>query len=122
MLHAIQTTSLIASHYEHLKSSNAGHTNIFAANVSANTSLSPPIDDVKQINATVSRVNEQLSMGNSSLYFSVNNESGKTVVKLIDANTGELIRQTPTEAALVISARIELLMNKTSGALFEAEA
>lgn len=48
-----------------------------------------------------------------SLQFSVDRESGETVVKIVDTETHEVIRQIPSEELLVITHR----MHSTAGSL-----
>ena len=54
----------------------------------------------------------------NSLTFSIDDESGKTVVKITDANTGETIRQIPAEEILEITRSLE----KMKGMLLRQEA
>ncbi|MGE0386480.1 MAG: flagellar protein FlaG [Gammaproteobacteria bacterium] len=42
-----------------------------------------------------------------SLQFSVDEDSGRTVIKVIDRDTGSVLRQIPTEEMLAISRRLE---------------
>ncbi|MBI2802762.1 MAG: flagellar protein FlaG [Gammaproteobacteria bacterium] len=42
-----------------------------------------------------------------SLEFSVDRESGDTVVKVVDSNTKEVIRQIPSEEVLAIAHRLQ---------------
>jgi flagellar protein FlaG len=42
-----------------------------------------------------------------NLEFSVDTDSHRTVVKMMDTSTGELIRQFPTESTLAISRGID---------------
>ena len=54
---------------------------------------------VKQLNNYVQSINRNLE-------FNIDNDSGKTVVKVIDAETDELIRQIPNEEALYIAKQL----------------
>lgn len=53
-----------------------------------------------------------------SLQFSVDKGSGETVVRVIDTETKELIRQIPSEELLVIAARLR----ETAGVLLQEHA
>jgi len=55
---------------------------------------------VKQLNSYVQSINRNLE-------FNIDNDSGKTVVKVIDAETDELIRQIPNEEALIIARQLD---------------
>ena len=52
------------------------------------------------------------------LQFSVDEESGKTVIKVIDTETEEIIRQIPPEIILEIQKRL----GETNGLLFQSSA
>ncbi len=55
---------------------------------------------------------------NSHLKFSVDKSTGKTVVKIVNGNTGEVIRQIPPEETLRIMSK----MRDVIGILFDREA
>lgn len=59
--------------------------------------------DVREAVATL---NQAMRQSNQSLEFSIDNDSQKTVVKMFDTKTGELIHQFPSEATLAISRNI----------------
>ena len=46
---------------------------------------------------------------NNNLQFSVDKETGKTVVRVVDAQNGETIRQIPSEEALALSKSLDKL-------------
>ena len=56
------------------------------------------------------------SVSNSSIQFSLDDDSGRTVVKLVDTQTEEVLRQFPSEEMLAISKSIDrmqgLLINR----------
>jgi flagellar protein FlaG len=54
----------------------------------------------------------------SSLEFSVDGDTGKTVVRIVDASTQELIRQIPSEEMLSIARN----MDRFEGLLFKSKA
>lgn len=56
-------------------------------------------DSVKQLNNTA-------SLYNSSLLFSVDKDTGATVVKVVDKENNKVIRQIPSEEALRIAKAI----------------
>ena len=61
-------------------------------------------DAVKQLNSYVQSINRNIE-------FNIDNDSGQTVVKVIDSETDELIRQFPDDEALSIAKHL----NETSG-------
>lgn len=54
----------------------------------------------KVVEATVVKLNDFAQSVSRQLQFSVDEESGKTIVKVIDAETGETIRDIPPEEIL----------------------
>lgn len=90
------------------------------AEVSAETSQSDPakaqgVDDVKN---AVAEIEKFLSESRRNLQFSTDEESGKIVVRVIASDSGELIRQIPSEEAL----RIAQSLNDVNSILFDAKA
>lgn len=71
----------------------------------------------KNIEEIASEVQIQLKRLNTELRFEVDNESKETIVRIIDNETGELIRQIPSEEMLAIRARMEELI----GVLYNSE-
>lgn len=59
----------------------------------------------QQLQKAVENINRKLS-GSTALLFSVDQVSGQTVVRVTDKETGETIRQFPSEAALAIAESI----------------
>lgn len=78
-----------------------------AALPAANTKLpavQPPSS--AQLEKAVSHINQVLRQANRNLAFSVDGETKRVIVKVIDTETGELIRQLPSEETLAISRAI----------------
>ncbi len=61
----------------------------------------------QELNNAVSAINQTMQQSNQSLEFSVDSNTQRTVVKMVDTSTGELIRQFPSESVLAISQGIE---------------
>lgn len=75
-----------------------------AAGQSADAPASPaPAPTPQQVENAVAQVQEFLAPVAQNLQFSVDTESGKTVVKLIDAKSQEVLRQIPSEEMLAIA-------------------
>ena len=62
---------------------------------------------MEALESAVSTLNLAMQQSNQSLEFSVDTNTQRTVVKMVDTNTGELIRQFPSEATLAISRGID---------------
>jgi len=54
----------------------------------------------EQLEAKVAELNDYVQHLNRNLQFSVDEQSGQTVVKVIDAETKELVRQIPSQEVL----------------------
>lgn len=74
--------------------------------------------DAEQVRSAVAEIEKFLSNGRRNLEFSTDEESGKVVVKVIASETGELIRQLPSEEAL----RIANSLSDANSLLFDAKA
>ena len=61
----------------------------------------------EELKKAVDVINQTVRQSNQNLEFSVDADTERTVVRMVDTSTGELIRQFPTEAALAISRDIE---------------
>jgi flagellar protein FlaG len=77
-----------------------------------------PAQPVNQevVAAAVEAANAYMQSVSSSLKFSLDDASGRTVVKVVDAETEEVLRQFPSEEMLAISRSIDrmqgLLINR----------
>ena len=61
----------------------------------------------KELDKAVKAVNEFVGSVNNDLRFAVDDESGRTVVKVIDVNTKEVIKQYPSEEMLAIAKALD---------------
>lgn len=66
---------------------------------------------------TVKKLNSYAQTINRNLQFNIDTDSGKTVVKVIDADTDELIRQIPNEEALQMTKKLDQNLVNESGLL-----
>lgn len=71
----------------------------------------------ERLQSSVSRLNELASTVQRDLQFSIDDDSGETVITVLDSKTAEIIRQIPSKEVLALSENIESL----KGALFSAE-
>lgn len=72
-----------------------------------------------QLQNVVDNINKALKQSNKNLEFTVDENTKKSVVKLVDTETGDVIRQFPSEEALAISRSIERFQQ---GILLKQEA
>ncbi|WP_225789313.1 flagellar protein FlaG [Pseudomonas sp. Marseille-P8916] len=75
------------------------------------------VEGAEKVKSAVSEIEKFLSSSRRNLEFSMDEESGKIVVKVIASETGELIRQIPSEEAL----RIASSLSDVSSLLFDAK-
>ena len=68
-----------------------------------------PMDELKE---AVGKLNANMQANGRSLEFSIDEDSKRTVVKLIDVSTKEVVRQYPTEEALRISKSLDSFMGR----------
>ncbi len=68
----------------------------------------------EQLLQAVERVQEQVQSVRRDLQFKLDEESGKTVIKVLDSQTGETIRQIPSEEMLQISRALSEAMEELS--------
>jgi len=72
----------------------------------------------RQVEEAVKAVNEFIRPLNNSLQFNIDDDTGKTVVKVVDMATKEVIRQFPSEEMLSIAKAID----KMQGLLIQQKA
>jgi flagellar protein FlaG len=73
---------------------------------------------LEQVNQAVKNINKSLQTLSQNLEFSVDSDSQRTVVKVIDQKTKEVIRQIPSEEALEIAKTLDTV----KGLLIKQEA
>ena len=66
----------------------------------------------------VTELNQNVQNLQRKLQFSIDHDSGQTIIKVMDSETDQLIRQIPPERLLELSKALE----KTRGLLFDTEA
>ena len=69
----------------------------------------------EELEDIVAKLNEHVQNVQRNLSFSVDDSSGKTVIRVVDTNTEELIRQIPSEDALRISQSIQEQVDGADG-------
>jgi flagellar protein FlaG len=61
----------------------------------------------EQLSAAVSKLNDYVQNVQRTLSFSIDKDTGVTVVKVFDSETKELVRQIPAEETLKLAASID---------------
>lgn len=74
-------------------------------------------ESLEELQDKVTQLNEHMQTLNRNLQFRVDEQSGDTVVKVVDAETEELVRQIPSQELLDIRNAIE----KYKGIILEAK-
>lgn len=72
-----------------------------------------------QLQNVVDNINKALKQSNKNLEFTIDTETNKSIVKLVDSETGDVIRQFPSEEVLAISRAIDRIQQ---GLLLKQEA
>ncbi|MCW9014734.1 MAG: flagellar protein FlaG [Gammaproteobacteria bacterium] len=73
----------------------------------------------ERLEEAVSNINEYAQNIERSLQFSISDTDGRTIIKVIDSETNEIVRQIPPEEVLSISERLGSAGN--GGLLFQAK-
>ncbi|MFD2111388.1 flagellar protein FlaG [Thiorhodococcus fuscus] len=73
-------------------------------------------DTYEQVTDAVERINEMMQNGKQSLKFQLDDDSGRMVIRVMDAQTDEVIRQIPSEETLKFAEYVDglvgLIFNK----------
>lgn len=80
---------------------------------------------VGSIETAVAQISDFVQARNRQLAFSIDEESQRSVVKVTDSESGEVIRQIPSEEVLALSERIKELQSDVGaavGVLFNKQA
>lgn len=72
----------------------------------------------EQIRQAVQNIQSAVDNLAHNLRFSIDEDTGKTIIKVVDAHTDEVIRQFPTEQAIEIARTLD----KVQGLLFNDKA
>ena len=67
------------------------------------------VENERQLSDAVSRVESFLQGQNRNLAFSIDENTERSVVTVLDSDTGDIIRQIPSEELLVLAERIQEL-------------
>ena len=76
----------------------------------------------QRLAAAVEHLNNQVQNLNRNLEFSIDQDSGELVVKVVDAQTHEVIRQIPSQEALALAKDIEHYLQHQHTGLLQTKA
>lgn len=68
---------------------------------------SPEVAEPQQVEEAVERLNKYLSSEQRNLQFSIDEYTGRSIVSVVDAETGDVIRQIPGEETLRIARALD---------------
>lgn len=86
----------------------------------ANTAIEQPNNEIQitqpqpsltQLQSAVDNINKILIQDNKGVEFSVDSSTKKSIVKVVDSTTGDLIRQFPSEEGLSLTRAIDRIQN-----------
>ncbi len=66
----------------------------------------PETANTVEVRQAVGKINEIVQSVQRDLSFNMDEDSGKTVIKVVDTESGELIRQIPSEEVLAIASQL----------------
>ncbi|MCW8957068.1 MAG: flagellar protein FlaG [Gammaproteobacteria bacterium] len=82
-------------------------------------SQQPSMDQLTEV---VAELNNHVQSIKRDLHFSIDDASGNTVIRVVNSETEELVRQIPSEEVLRISQTIKEQSENLSGLIFEISA
>ncbi|GLI38499.1 flagellar protein FlaG [Geobacter hydrogenophilus] len=68
-----------------------------------------PAEQEERVQAAADKINEFIEAFTSDLQFTIDNDTEKVVVKVVNRKSGDVIRQIPSEAALKIAKALDEL-------------
>jgi flagellar protein FlaG len=90
------------------------------------TQVSPPQVAAKtaqptdaQLKSAVDSINHAMKQNNSNVEFTIDKDTQRTVIKVVDSGTGAILRQFPTEEILAVS---RMIAEAQRGALVKQKA
>ncbi|WP_254693662.1 flagellar protein FlaG [Shewanella sp. MEBiC00475] len=89
-----------------------------AADANIATDAKAEQTETEALEEVVSQLSEVMSLMNKGLAFSVDEDSGSAIVKVMDISSGEIIRQIPSDEALELAQKLQ----DVKGLLMRTEA
>lgn len=68
-----------------------------------------PVVDAAELKHALDAINKYLKPVASNIEFSIDQDSGRTLVKIVDTETNTVIRQTPSKEVLAIARELDKL-------------
>ncbi|MEJ2394638.1 MAG: flagellar protein FlaG [Candidatus Thiodiazotropha sp.] len=89
---------------------------IKTANASASSQPAKPVSSVsaEDVKAAVEQMKDFAQVMSRQLQFDVDDDSGKTVVRVLDKDSGDIIRQIPSDEVLALAKHMRELMEAES--------
>lgn len=84
----------------------------------ARTDAMQTVSEPEAVAQAAQQVRDFLQITRRDLEFSVDKESGRTIIRVLNAATGELVRQIPPDEVLAIAKRLD----QPEGVLFRGHA
>lgn len=76
----------------------------------------------EKVKEVVEQLNKHAQAINRDLHFSVDDDSGRTVIKVVNSDTAELVRQIPSEEVLRLSETIRESLENSTGVIVQTSA
>ncbi|GHU07170.1 hypothetical protein FACS1894158_15080 [Betaproteobacteria bacterium] len=116
-----QTSDLAVSEQRPRETATASTPNVQAQQPSSVQADNPAVHDPtkpSELQSAVAKIQEFVSKAASDINFSIDEDSGRTVVKVIDRTTKDVIRQMPSQEMLDLAQA----MDKLQGLLIKQKA
>lgn len=84
----------------------------------AESRIGGTLESAEQLKQAVQKIQGTVNNLAQNLQFSIDEDTGKTIIKVMDVQTEEVIRQIPTEEAVEIARTLD----KVQGLLFNGKA
>jgi flagellar protein FlaG len=78
-----------------------------AATAVAAVAESAPVPTLAQVTQAINSINQAMSAMSSDIQFSLDEESNRTIIKIVDQKTKEVLRQIPSAEALAIAKALD---------------
>lgn len=76
----------------------------------------------EELQQVVTQLNQHVQQIQRDLQFSVDDSSGRTVIRVVNSETEEVVRQIPSEEVLRISRNLQEQLDEVTGLIFETSA
>jgi uncharacterized FlaG/YvyC family protein len=101
----IENTSIVQADPVRIANTGVGFVAISQASTNHDIAVEQPRKDLQketrsaeEIHKDLEMINEQLKSSNSSLQFSIDDKTNDVIVRIVDRDSGEVIRQIPPES------------------------